>query len=468
MAIGGLDHNWVYLLHRRLMKAHCRSAAARKPTYVHARGVEVDCELNKQTCKSDDCCILMKNMRVLGLVTRLLAGSSLCWASAVAADDVSSASAQALGASQAVEAEVSRGDLAGMESWLSERIVAGLEQTNRRIDIIDQLGSDMERLQSHSHQLQAEVSRGAQHIEALQSELRAASEAMSALRAEVDQLKAHSKATDDSIAKASEALEDTNAHVQKQSQQLSSISSENASFKEQMDLRLAQSLQGIEDNKDYISDLEYMSKIAMLIVAAIIIAVVWAVFAKIRHGNRSLASVEESQASLHNAFTKLQEDSIRIDTEFLQMAQQQLLKLAQHDQQPQADAVGNSQQDNGQHSGSHSGDAAPVLDHNLVLKLANEIARIETNLSKMDPHVKGYKQLVQSKERMINNMKAYGYEIVSLIGQEYNDGMIFETRFVSDPSLPEGKRVITGMLKMLVNYNGQMIQPAQIIVSQNI
>lgn len=103
-----------------------------------------------------------------------------------------------------------------------------------------------------------------------------------------------------------------------------------------------------------------------------------------------------------------------------------------------------------------------------MVKLADEIARIETNLSKMDKSVRGYKQLVQAKDRMINNVRANGYEIISLLGQEYNDGMQFQTRFVPDESLPEGKRIITGMIKMQVNYNGKMIQPAEIVVSQNI
>ena len=67
---------------------------------------------------------------------------------------------------------------------------------------------------------------------------------------------------------------------------------------------------------------------------------------------------------------------------------------------------------------------------------------------------------------MINNVRANGYEIISLLGQEYNDGMQFQTRFVPDESLPEGKRIITGMIKMQVNYNGKMIQPAEIVKSK--
>ena len=43
-----------------------------------------------------------------------------------------------------------------------------------------------------------------------------------------------------------------------------------------------------------------------------------------------------------------------------------------------------------------------------------------------------------------------------------------EAQFVNDEEIPEGKSIITGMLRMQVNYQGQMIQSPKIIVSQNI
>lgn len=160
----------------------------------------------------------------------------------------------------------------------------------------------------------------------------------------------------------------------------------------------------------------------------------------------TIDDVRKTQASFQAAQTKLQEDSVKLDNQLLLIAGKQL-KIWEKD---------NTSKDNA------------VPDHSLVVKLADDLARIETNLSKMDKSVRGYKQLVQAKDRMINNVRAYGYEIISLIGQEYNDGMQFQARFVPDDTLPEGKRVITGMIKMQVNYNGKMIQPAEIVVSQNI
>lgn len=209
-----------------------------------------------------------------------------------------------------------------------------------------------------------------------------------------------------------------------------------------------------ETNKNLVSSQDAINKrtlwgavIAVLVILSLF-AVVWIILKRVKSGKLSMENtidnVRKTQEKMQSAQEKLQEDSIKLDNELLQIADKQLSV---------ASAKGNAQ-------------AEP--DHSLIIKLAQEIARIETNLSKMDKSVRGYKQLVQAKDRMINNVKAYGYEIISLIGQDYNDGMQFQTRFVPDESLPEGKRVITGMIKMQVNYNGKMIQPAEIVVSQNI
>lgn len=183
----------------------------------------------------------------------------------------------------------------------------------------------------------------------------------------------------------------------------------------------------------------------LVILLLAIIATIFAFLKKIKLGTTSIDDVRRAQEALQAAQTKMQEESIKLDNQLLAIVQKQL------------DA-----------SVPSANKTIGEPDHSLVVKLADEIARIETNLSKMDKSVRGYKQLVQAKDRMINNVRANGYEIISLLGREYNDGMQFQTRFVPDESLPEGKRIITGMIKMQVNYNGKMIQPAEIVVSQNI
>ncbi len=203
--------------------------------------------------------------------------------------------------------------------------------------------------------------------------------------------------------------------------------------------------ESIKATEDVLSSRTLCVSCGLAILLMAIIATVFAFFKKIKSGSTSIDDVRKAQEALQAAQTKMQEESVKLDNQLHAIVQKQL------------DA-----------SVSPSNKAAGEPDHSLVVKLADEIARIETNLSKMDKSVRGYKQLVQAKDRMINNVRANGYEIISLLGQEYNDGMQFQTRFVPDESLPEGKRVITGMIKMQVNYNGKMIQPAEIVVSQNI
>ena len=198
-------------------------------------------------------------------------------------------------------------------------------------------------------------------------------------------------------------------------------------------------------NQDQLQSRTLYGVMVVLAIIVIIGGVVCWLTKRIKSGASTIGDVRKAQEVLQAAQTKMQEESVKLDNQLLAIFQKQLNTSV-----PSANKT--------------TGEP----DHSLVVKLANEIARIETNLSKMDKSVRGYKQLVQAKDRMINNVRANGYEIISLLGQDYNDGMQFPARFVPDESLPEGKRIITGMIKMQVNYNGKMIQPAEIVVSQNI
>lgn len=202
----------------------------------------------------------------------------------------------------------------------------------------------------------------------------------------------------------------------------------------------------VRTNQDLLQSRTLYGVIVVIVVLAIIVVIAYRLAKRIKSGNSTIGDVRKAQDALQVAQTKMQEESVKLDNQLLAIVQKQLDASVP----------------------SASKTTGEPDDHSLVVKLADEIARIETNLSKMDKSVRGYKQLVQAKDRMINNVRANGYEIISLLGQEYNDGMQFPARFVPDESLPEGKRIITGMTKMQVNYNGKMIQPAEIVVSQNI
>lgn len=107
-------------------------------------------------------------------------------------------------------------------------------------------------------------------------------------------------------------------------------------------------------------------------------------------------------------------------------------------------------------------------DHSLIKTLADRITFMEMTLYKMDSSIRGHKQLSKSIIQMKDNLKVNGYELIDMLGKDYNDGMKVTATFIEDENIPEGKQIISGIIKPQINYNGIMIQSAQITVSQNI
>jgi hypothetical protein len=105
-------------------------------------------------------------------------------------------------------------------------------------------------------------------------------------------------------------------------------------------------------------------------------------------------------------------------------------------------------------------------DHSLAVKIADEIVRIEKNLTNMDPEIKGYKQLEASVKRIKDNFDANGYELVEMLNRPFDPGMKVIANFRPDEKLKSGEQIITRIIKPQINYKGSMIQSAQIEVSQ--
>ena len=87
-------------------------------------------------------------------------------------------------------------------------------------------------------------------------------------------------------------------------------------------------------------------------------------YVKRRKDYTSMSEVRKAQDALQAAQSKMQEDSVKLDNQMLALMERQM-------------------------------SAAPAMvstetDHSLALKVADEIVRIELNLSRMDASVKGY------------------------------------------------------------------------------
>ena len=181
-----------------------------------------------------------------------------------------------------------------------------------------------------------------------------------------------------------------------------------------------------------------------ILLALVMLGVVYYLLRKkILNGSSSIDKIKTAQDRLAEAQRAMQEESVKLDNKLVEIMDKQVAM------QPQS--ANNDQP-----------------DHSLAMKVADEIVRIETNLSRMDDSVKGYKQLKKAVERIRTNFLANGYEIVEMLGKPYNEGMKVVANFVSDDTLAEGEQKITGIIKPQINYKGKMIQSAQITVSQNL
>lgn len=199
----------------------------------------------------------------------------------------------------------------------------------------------------------------------------------------------------------------------------------------------------IQTTENVLSSRTLWGSCGLVILLTAIIVSIFAFLKKIKLGTTSIDDVRKAQEALQVAQNRMQEESVKLDDKLLELFDKQL-------------------------SYSPKNVSNEKIDHTLTLKIADEIVRIELNMSRMDPSIKGYKQLAKAVERIKDNFKANGYEIVDMLGKSYNEGMKVIANFVVDENLEEGRQIITSITKPQINYNGQMIQAAQITVSQNI
>ena len=186
----------------------------------------------------------------------------------------------------------------------------------------------------------------------------------------------------------------------------------------------------------------------IVVILMALTATILAFLKKIRSGSSSIEDVRKAQSSLEaaqetirKAQEKMQEETIQLDNKLIEVLSNQPVAAPTTD-------------DSGE------------VDHSLTLKVADEIVKIEMNLSRMDENIKGYKQLARGVQRIKDNFKANDYEIVDMLGKPYQGGMKAAVTFVTDETLEPGQQVISRIIKPQVNYKQIMIQAAQIEVSQ--
>ncbi len=187
----------------------------------------------------------------------------------------------------------------------------------------------------------------------------------------------------------------------------------------------------------------WLGALGILIAIVLLACAYYILKRKISSGATTIDKIRSAQEGLETAQKAMQEESVKLDSKLVELLDKKIESTPTPTDNEQA-------------------------DHTLALKVADEIVRIETNLSRMDTSVKGYKQLAKAVERIRTNFLANGYEIVEMLGKPYSEGIKASVSFETDELLAEGEQRITGIIKPQINYKGKMIQSAQITVSQNL
>lgn len=161
------------------------------------------------------------------------------------------------------------------------------------------------------------------------------------------------------------------------------------------------------------------------------------------------AFAEDTEKKIHIAKSSLEKEALGLDIKLIEILENQIFLP----QEKKSYLISDQEVD---------------IDHSLVLKVADEITRMQKNIYQMGPSVKGIKPLTKGLDRIRKNFMANGYEILDLLNKPYNSRMNIDViNYVDNPALGEEDKVIVKVIRPQVNFNGVLIQRAQVDVAAN-
>lgn len=297
---------------------------------------------------------------------------------------------------------------------------------------------DSARVEKRLDQIEQQFQELKQSYEATQNELQGLSSRDNSIQRSVNALSTKSEKLSSNIDSLQNILQANSNAVNNLNQQL-------AEQKEELSGQISETR---ETTSQSVSDLdEALSKNTLYWIIAVLAVALLSILAFVflrKKVTDNQSSINESLASTRR---ELEQEAIRLDEKLVGVMETQM-KIIQEEREGQPESQNGEQ------------------DHSLALKVADEIVRIEKNISRMDEGTKGLKQLSKAVERIRDNFASNGYEMVDMIGKPFDDGLKCTANFRPDDSLEPGQKIITRIIKPQVNFKGRMIQSAQIEVSQ--
>lgn len=241
--------------------------------------------------------------------------------------------------------------------------------------------------------------------------------------------KLHSKNIDSEIDSLKTAINSNSANIQTNAKELGAKIKNTHKFANQ----------GITDLNNTVNQNTLYWIIAVLIVAIFVLTV----FVLLR--KQIFKQKTDLDSNLQNTRKAIEEEGVNLDIKLAEILEKQLTII--NEQRNKEDKT-----------------TTPKIDHSLVLKVADRLISMEKNLSRMDENTKGLKQLKKAVQSIKDNFASNGYELVEMIGKKYDEGMKASVTY--NPDSDEESGIIIRIIKPQVNFKNQMIQAAQIEVSE--
>ncbi len=106
--------------------------------------------------------------------------------------------------------------------------------------------------------------------------------------------------------------------------------------------------------------------------------------------------------------------------------------------------------------------------HDLAIMFINRINFMYMTVLHMDESTKGLKQLKYVFEDLNERLKEFGYEVPELINTSYQEGLKLSANFVNSDTVPVSSRIISNVQKPAVYFKGEILQTAEVTVTQNL
>lgn len=290
------------------------------------------------------------------------------------------------------------------------------------------------------------------------NKIQAAEAAVQVIQRENDALKSEVASLNSTISEQSDKIDSLKS-------ELSGVDNSVAVLADSLNINISSTREQIQTSSDSINQtIEKKSQTGMwiFIVLALVVAAIAFVFGKLiaKRGSEA-ASLSAKADKLDEVVNHLSSEAVALSAKADKLNEEIVNRLSSEISEMQAISkqIG---------SVSTATGAGNDTEQKLIITLADRITFMEMTLYKMDSSVRGHKQLSKSIKQMKDNLLANGYELVDMLGKDYHDGMKVTANFIENENLPEGKQIITGIIKPQINYQGKMIQSAQITVSQNL